>query len=297
MTYIIDRVQLNVNGEWKNTSLLVDREKILAVKPEFKQYRYMKMVANPFYMTPSYVFYTDGLPRIKSGNEYKDFFTRNFLWKGCTFLIVGLRFTKLSRLDDVVEQARKFLKKSPLDYTFALQVPATSLSVSLVRKTKRLKIPALIIEFKDVVELERIPWGWVRETLFPYNSPLIPLPADDTQADILLAAWDMIVTEEKIPHVKQTLPEHEPVPLEVLKKTGIYPKKGYLHPGGELSYNLYWLKQHETVDKEEDVDHILQENNLVVTVHKGKLVRVLQKIFYREAFGEELHINRPAFFQ
>src|SRR5690606_4295831 len=141
----------------KNTSLLVDREKILAVKPEFKQYRYMKMVANPFYMTPSYVFYTDGLPRIKSGNEYKDFFTRNFLWKGCTFLIVGLRFTKLSRLDDVVEQARKFLKKSPLDYTFALQVPATSLSVSLVRKTKRLKIPALIIEFKDVVELERIP--------------------------------------------------------------------------------------------------------------------------------------------
>lgn len=296
MTYIIDRVRLYMNGEWQNISLLVDREKILAVKPEFKQYRYMKMAARPFYMTPSYVFFLSGLPRVKSRAEYKNFFTRHFLEKGCTFLIVGLRLTRISHLSEILDAARNFLMKSPLDYTFALQVPATKLSAPLIRKTKRLKIPALLVEFNDVDELERIPWGWIREALFPYNSPLIPVPGNaKNKKDELLAAWDAIMTEEKIPHLKNTLPEQQPVPLDALKKTGIYPKKGYLHPGGELSYNFYWSKQ--THGEDRDVEHVLQEKNLVITVHKGKIVRVMKKIFYRESFGEELHINRPAFFQ
>ena len=113
--------------------------------------------------------------------------------------------------------------------------------------------------------------------------------------DDLLKAWAEIAIREKIPHIKYPLAEKQPVPLEVLKKTGIYPKKGYLHPGGELSYNLYWSEKMDQAD--ENLDHIVQEKNLIITVHKGKLVRVWNKIFYREAFGEELRVNRPAFFQ
>ena len=181
MTYIIDRVRLFMNGEWKSTSLLVDREKILAVKPEFKQYRYMKMTAKQFYMTPSHVFFTPHLPKTKNNSDYKNYFVRHFLQKGCTFLLIGLQAGRLSRLAQVLDEARILLESSPLDYTFAVQIPANKLSADWIRKAKRLKIPALLVEFNDAEELEQIPWGWIREALFPYNSPFIPKPAVETE--------------------------------------------------------------------------------------------------------------------
>lgn len=296
MTYIIERVQLYSRGEWITTSLLVEDEKILAVKPSFSKFRYMKMVAENFLMTPTHVFFTDQLPHGINHEEYKRFFINHYLFKGCTVLLVALHVNHHGALFEEIERAKEFLKQSPLDYTFVVKLPVEQLTVQFIRKTKRMKIPALLVEFNDVKELYRIPWGWIREALFPYNSPLVPAPSNNhPEQDTLLTSWGKILSREKIPHIKHPILEKQPISMDVLTKIGIYPKKGYLHPGGELSYNLYWSSSMKK--NHDDGEQVIDEKNLVITVHKGQLVRVMKKVYWKESFGEELIVDRPSFFK
>ncbi|WAA10565.1 hypothetical protein [Fervidibacillus albus] len=290
MTYIIENANLIKNDQLIRTSLLVDGEKIQSVQPSFSKYRFMKMDVKEFVMTPTHVFLIHSLPNEGEGYSKKNDLSQRFLLKGCTTVIATEKVMYLNELVEKRKNIRRFFQHTPLDYVAAVRIPSHLLTVPFIQLIKREKIPAVFVEFEDKRDLYKIPWGWIREALFPYNCPLIPIPLKDRS---LLDSWQFVMNKEKIPHIHEPLSEETPIPLEVLKKIGIYPLKGYLQTGGELSYNLFLTNMNSEIEP----TVIVERTHPAITVHKGDLIRVNKKIFYNPNKGEELIINRPSFFQ
>lgn len=98
-----------------------------------------------------------------------------------------------------------------------------------------------------------------------------------------------------IPFIPFPLQERMPLSLDVLKKIGIYPQQGDLRIGGEVDYNLY---------KKESVSRLVAETPIVdydnhvpvVTVHKGRLLKVENQIHFYPGFGMERVIRAPGMF-
>lgn len=293
MTYIIENANVLKHNQLVKTSMLVDHGKILSVKPSFPKYQYMKMNAETFLMTSTHVFYTDEFPERTSLLRRKQFFIEKFLFKGCTTVLVSAKIKYLFELEAKVQEIREFYGNSPLDFTIALQIPIENLTVPLIHQCKRAKIPAIFIEVDDRKQLYKIPWGWIREALFPYNCPFIPVINHESQKQKYLSLWQTILQREKIPFIGEPLEKYQPLPMEVLKKIGIYPLKGYLQVGGELSYNLYVPEPNNF----HEPSFINDGRNIAITVHKGDIIRVKNKIYYYPKKGEEVIIHRPSFFQ
>jgi len=290
MTYIIENANLYKNNQLYKTSLLVDNQKILSVQPTFSKYRYMKMDAKNFIMTPTNVFYCKGIPELKNYTTERNYFITQFLLKGCTTVLVSTEpIEYIYELDAKVETVRKLFSRSPLDYIIGLTIPLKLLTPELVKKCKRKKIPSLFIELNDPNELKNIPWGWIREAIFPYNFPFIPVFHNHENIEKKLTVWNAILTKEKIPHLSEMLYENKPISFPSLKKIGIYPMKGYLQVGGELTYNLYLLNENDHL-------HEINERSLTITVHKGDVIRAGNKVYYNPKKGEEIVIKRPSFF-
>lgn len=294
MTFIIENVSLYKQNELITTSLLVNNGKILSVQPSFSKYLYMKMNTSNFLMTSTSVYYADGLPQGVKTEQVKEYLSSKYIENGCTTVFVSASINDVKNVDHHIREVRNFYDHSPVDYTIAVKIPIEQFTVPFVQKCKRKRIPAIFIEFKDKRELYKVPWGWIREALFPYNSPLIPvLEKEISDKELLLHSWNTILQREKIPHIQEPISEQTPLPIDILKQIGIYPLKGYLQTGGELSYNLY-LNQ----DNKNTVDSVIQGNiTPTITVHKGKIVRAGTKVFPNVNQGEEFIINRPAFFK
>lgn len=222
MTYIIENANLYKHNQLVTTSLLVNDGKILSVQPTFSKYLYMKMNANDFLMTSTSVFYADGIPDQNEHFEIENYMTSRYLNQGCTAVLVSAEIQHVNEFDNAIEQVRQFYQNSPLDYTIAVKIHIKDFTVPFVQKCKQKKIPAIFLEFQDKRELYKIPWGWVRDALFPYNCPLIPVIGKE-QEFILLETWKSILKREKIPHIEEPLTEQTPLKLQVLKKIGIYP--------------------------------------------------------------------------
>ncbi|MFK4997765.1 hypothetical protein ACI2OX_10775 [Bacillus sp. N9] len=88
------------------------------------------------------------------------------------------------------------------------------------------------------------------------------------------------------------LDEHTPLQEKTLKKMGLYPNRGILRVGGEVSYNLYWKDR--CADGQSEVE--VQQLQLAVSVHKGKFLYTDPHSHFHSGFGEELVINQTALF-
>ena len=101
--------------------------------------------------------------------------------------------------------------------------------------------------------------------------------------------------KEKIPAIYEEIKESRPLSRAILKKTGIFPQKANLQSGCELSYNLYH-KSVKTNQLDEDGLFSTQNENLAVTVDKGRVLRAGNEVYYRPGKGENVIINTPGFF-
>ncbi|EIJ78673.1 hypothetical protein PB1_13984 [Bacillus methanolicus PB1] len=297
MTYIISNANLLFNGKLQKISFLVKRSQVVSVKNNFNKFRFMQMDLGQYLMTPSYVFFDQNLPVKQPFPEMKEYFINHFILKGCTTVFTLESISYEYELINKVKRMKAKLAGSPIDFVLGVKIPLNLLTVTFIRHCKKEKIPALFIEITKIDELFTIPWGWIREAMFPYNSPLIPVfqienTRDRKQAKFI---WSQLMKQEKLPFIDEELTEHEPLPVSVLKKTGIYPLKSYLHQGGEVSYNLYLNSRKITMIEELDLFHY-HNDRLLVTVHKGNVIRAGSNVFYRPGFGEDVTVKTPSYF-
>ena len=63
----------------------------------------------------------------------------------------------------------------------------------------------------------------------------------------------------------------------------------------EVSYNLY-LKVREIMNVDEVTLFHYHSDRLVVTVHKGKVVRAGEKVLFKPGNGEYVRVRTPSYF-
>jgi hypothetical protein len=297
MTYIIENANVLDDRTITTTSFLIRKNKIASVLPSVKRLTHMRMDAKSFIMTPTYVFYDQQISDELPFQELKQYFLEKFIKMGCTTLLTTVDIEYESQFSLHLKRKQTLLNTSPIDYIIAVKIPVRMLTPSFIRKCKMEKIPAIFVVIQNPSELLSVPWGWLRDALFPYNCPLIPIFNIQTKKELKQANdnWCRITTNEKIPSLKYELQASIPISKQHLAKMGIYPIKSSLLHGGELSYNMYLMENESRQVEEMDLFHY-HNHRLVITMHKGKMIRAGEKTLFRSGFGELVKVKIPSFY-
>jgi hypothetical protein len=297
MEYIIENANILKKTELTKSSLLIKGNHIAAKYAQIHHKKLMKMNAESFIMTPSYVLLDSSIPLNASFQEFRKYMIENFLLKGCTTLLTYISVSYESDLMKKINDTKTALNSSPIDFLIGVKIPIRLLTPSFIRQCKKEKVPAIFIDVDDLDELEKIPWGWIREALFPYNCPLVPIISNNIKKDAkrALSKWKVIMEIGKIPAILEELSENQPLSLLVLNKIGLYPQKASLLHGAELSYNLF-LKGREIMNVDEVALFLYHSNRLVVTVNKGKVIRAGEEVLFKPGYGEYVRVRTPSYF-
>ncbi|XJZ26038.1 hypothetical protein ACF5W4_11565 [Bacillota bacterium Lsc_1132] len=297
MAYIIENANILKDHGLLTKSILIKENRIDGIQNSFKQYRFMKMNAEPFILTPSYVLLDTKLPLASSFQQFKAYMVEHFLLKGCTTLLMYVNVSFQSELSKKVNELKTALISSPIDFLIGVRIPLKLVTPQFIRICKKERIPAIFVEVKDKQELEAIPWSWIREALFPYNSPLVPIFLGENRKSVKESQkrWTEILLKEKIPALFEEMEENVPLSAAVLNKIGIYSKKSSLNHGAEVSYNLY-VKSKEINNVDTKQLFLYHSDRLVITVQKGKIVRAGKEVQFKPGNGEYVKVVTPAYF-
>jgi hypothetical protein len=295
MTYIIENIHILNNGQLNRTSLIVEMGRISYKNQAVSRYNFMRMNGDSFIMTPTHVILDSQIPFHQSYQLQKEYYMEQFINKGCTTLLTYVEIQYESELQQKINQFEKYLLNCPIDYVMGVQIPLRLLTPSFIRECKKRKIPAIFVKIEQGEALNQISWGWIKQALFPYNSVLIPIFANKTIEEQGKIIWNQIMSKEKISCITEELKEHQPISKNILAKVGIFPIKASLFQGSEVSYNLYqW--DHTYIGGNDEEFYKANENKLLVTVHKDKVIRAGEKMYFILENGEYVKIKVPSFF-
>ncbi|MGD6966809.1 hypothetical protein ACQCVP_10290 [Rossellomorea vietnamensis] len=296
MAYIIENVPCIEYDRRRDITMLIQDNRIRSINSNFKRYTIPRMNVSPFLMSPVHVMADLELPDFLKFDHFKSYFTTEFIMKGCTTLVTSFSIDYQSELKANLRRLRTSLLSSPIDYVIVLRCKARLITPELIRCLKRNKIPAVFIEFSTEEDLRNIAWGWVKEALYGYPlvfCPLISSEIDKRKRDRLVNSWQEILSDQGIPHIQSPISTKKPMPLQILKKIGIFPLKGNFMVGGEISYNLYESPASEIVAH---CQSFLYDNHmLILTVNKGKVLMSNGRCFFQPGIGEELIIKNPGY--
>ncbi|WP_028391546.1 hypothetical protein [Bacillus cihuensis] len=285
--YIMDHVKLFQNDEISIKSIVVKGNKVDSIHNSVNQLRMMKQNLDNFIMSPitTTVFNELNLPAKLSLYE-------QHVLKGIGVILIPVTIAYEYRLTSRLEEIRKLMKVSPLDYLLAIKVSQKIVSPKLMQRCKKERIPAVFVEITDLDELTQLPWSWIRQYSFPFNPTFIPIFRLETAIEKAKEIWSKIMIDAKLSHSKEPLIEGAPIANQTLKKIGLYPIKGYLRNNGELSYNLFHSSHIAS-----DFNGISEGeyDKLIVTMLKGKVVRAGTRISLSETEGSEIKIKIPGF--
>jgi len=297
MTYIIENANVLDDQAITTTHFLIKQNKIASRPASVNKLTHIRMDAKSFIMTPTSVMFNQQVPEDMPFHQLKQYFLDSFIKKGCTTLLTTAQIQLESEFLLKIKQKRSQLNTSPIDYIIGVKIPVQLLTPSFIRKCKKEKIPVVFVKIDDLSELSSIPWGWVREAMFPYNAPLVPIFGNRSSKELIKSTdlWRKITANEKIPSLQNELTEFIPIAKQDLAKIGIYPLKSNLLHGGELSYNMYLMGNESRQVEEMSLFHY-HNHRLVLTMHKGKMIRVGDKTSFCSGFGEQVMINKPSFY-
>ncbi|MED3625286.1 hypothetical protein [Neobacillus thermocopriae] len=297
MAYIIENANILKNNKIILRSFLIDNNRITTIHNRSENYQFIRMNFEQFIMTPTFVVLHSNIPSTNTFQEMKQFMIENFLRKGSTTLLTYIKVIYEDELAAKLKEFKMKLNSSPVDIMIGVRIPIRLVTPSFIRKCKKEKIPAIFVELSGQDELEAVPWGWIKDALFPYNCPLIPVISSlqKKERKTVLLKWKETVIKEKIPAIYEELKENEPLPVKVLNQIGLYPHKGSLLNGTELSYNLYFQSREIKNVDEQTLFHY-HGDRLAVTVHRGKIVRAGSKVIFMPGYGEFVEVRKPSFF-
>jgi len=297
MGYIIENANILKDTQLTKCSLMIKDNAIASRDICSRRLQVMKMNAENYIMTPAFVQFDSKIPLQKSFHELKSYIINQFLLKGSTTLLYYAEVTVESELNKKIKEIKTALISSPIDFVIGVKITPQLLTPSFIRKCKKEKTPAIFVTISDVRELDSVPWGWIKEALFPYNCPLIPTISNDNKKEEKksLSKWKEVMEKEKIPALLEEIPEGQPLSSTVLNKLGIYPDKSSLLHGTELSYNLFNKSREINIVDEVSLFHY-HCDRLIVTVHKGKVIRAGEKVIYKPGYGEYVRVRTPSYF-
>jgi len=294
MVYIIDKAKIISDIGSKTRSLLVKNNVIREMKKELPQFKCIRMNASSLWMSPAHVMVDLHFPLVAPDSIKKNYFTTHFLQHGCSTLITACKINFPFQLDTQLKKMREELMNSPIDYVIGVQVPIEKLSVALIHLIKKNKIPLIFVSIKSINQIVNIAWAWIKQALFPNQPLFVPIlhPTFKGDRTEVLQIWRDKLTNNNIPHMSDEIKEKTPLSMEEIKKIGLYPKRGNIHVGGEVSYNLYLPSNN--IDDQCNISY--DKLNLAVMVMRGQIIKIRNEVNFIPGFGRNLFIKRPSLF-
>ncbi|WP_462412028.1 hypothetical protein [Neobacillus sp. Marseille-QA0830] len=297
MAYIIENARILKNKQLITRSFLIREGQIAAIESNLNRYSLIKMKLEPFIMTPPYILFNTNISPHEPFQGLKQFITDQFILKGCTTFLTCVKICNENELTSKITEMKTLMYSSPIDFLIGIRVPVRLITQSFIRKCKREKVPAIFLEVHHANDLETIPWSWIKDAMFPFNSPFIPIIscAEKKEVKRVLSKWKEVMTKEKLPAVLEEMQENMPLSKIILNKIGIYPHKASLMNGTELSYNLYSYSNE--IGRVEEADLFqYHRDRLMVTVHRGKVIRSGKEVSFKPGFGEHVKVKTPSYF-
>lgn len=286
MPYIIEKISLFENANLKETNIVVKKNVIYSRDTSVKKVNFIRlqldkhiMIASESVLGSLEEWQTDGL-----------IYAEKMLNLGSTTVIFPVDVAHEYQIKQNMESARTLLEHFPLDYVLILRMRVSLIKPSVVRYCRMNYIPAVIVVINDLIELQRVSWSWIREAVFPYK--LVFLPCFNKRNHHQYTYWGELLKESEISHTPESLPIHEHLPKSTLKLLGLYPFKGVIRSGGEVSYNIIKEIDYKCLINSERTYY----DKIEFTVFKNEVVRSGADITLPTGKGEELIIKVPGYF-
>lgn len=287
MSFIMDNVHLVNDINVQVTSLLVEDKRIASMRKSFPYYRHTRMDTTPFIMTPTKVIYDATIGANCSINEFRQL-QEKYLSKGATTLITSFEPPFLHLFEKTVRTRRKELYNSVLDYVLLLTCPIEKLTIDWIRACQIYGIPAINVKISGdmLSRMDMNKWRWFKEVV--RFSPIMFLPSfeisDEKRRRKWEQWWENKMSGYFLPYSNEPLQQGLDVSLQNLKKIGVYPKRGKVRVGGELSYNLFY--KNSLVDETSSL--LYDDSTLALTILRGQAIYINGKVNYSPGFGEEI---------
>ncbi|WP_338776781.1 hypothetical protein [Metabacillus sp. FJAT-52054] len=286
MAYIIDQVTLWNEGKMRRVSISVEKNRFRLIRDDLKRSLYPRMNLEEYIMTPGYIF-LDTMEEGHSFSAYKQHMT-GLTAKGCTAIISAVSVSRKRELEDKVKKRRQLLVNSSADYYLAVTCPLKALTPTLIFELKKQGIAILFAEISSDLPFTQFNWQMLRDSLYLNSITIIPVwKSEEPKAE---KQWYQFMKKIGIPVLPHALAPLKPLPAADLMKLGIYPEKGLIRPDGDVDYNLY--RKTCLSDSVETIPLLDYDSHIpTITIHRGRVVKALDRIFFHPGRGEERHIS------
>jgi hypothetical protein len=295
MTYIIDRANLRKEREIVQCSFAIKNNRIDYVSPHMNNLKFIKMDVSEYVLTPGHIMLDFQIENLKTFSELKVYMKNNLINKGCTTVLTVFNIDFESQITQKLKKLKHVLINSPIDYCIGIKIQIKSLTPDLIRQCKKNKIPVIFLSLSEH-EIDSVAWAWIRDALYPYYPCLVPIWKENyskTKLRRITDYWVELCKREQIPTIPYLPSTNTPISLNELRRIGIYPLKGDIRIGGDVDYNLYEKKDVE-FDNLNQVNYDIVKP--IITVHKGRNIKVGDNFFINPGFGQEVSIKVPGYF-
>lgn len=286
MPYILENITLYENSKFKKTNFVVKGDTIYSRDTPVRKMNFIRLQLDKHIIIATETVIGDLKEWLADGLEYVE----RIVLLGSTTVVFPVDVKYEYQVKQELSKAREQLNNFPLDYVLVLRLSARLIKPSIVRFCKQQCIPAIILNVENELELQKIAWCWIKDAVFPYNLTFIP---SFTRRREYLSCWRQCMDEANLSHSREPLTTHQPLTKDILKKIGLYPYKGILRIGGEISYNI--LK--ENSKKCLITNDTTYYDKIEFTIFKNEVIRFNGQVDFSTAVGTEMKIKVPGFFQ
>ncbi|MFC0523161.1 hypothetical protein ACFFGV_06065 [Pontibacillus salicampi] len=252
----------------------------------------MELNTVPFWVSPGKVYVDVEFPLYRT--EYFIPIVRRYLYRGCTTLIVQVPIITEKNLQQTFYSHLEQLDGIALDYMAVPRVSLTKLSTSMVLFFGRHKIPFIIVEVTDKKQLLEKEWQWIAQAQHPSFIPIVPVFSFNDSSSFSYKEWLTLMEEHQVRTLPSPITE-EPLSLENLKATGIFPTKGEFIYQGDADYNIYpAYEQQEQIEGNEQMFY--HKAIPYVTVIRGQVIRAHLELDDYNGYGKYQTISIPNHF-
>ncbi|MBS2969398.1 hypothetical protein J9317_11540 [Metabacillus sp. KIGAM252] len=286
MAYILDQVTLWNEGKICRVSISVEDNRFRLIRDDLNRSIYLRMNLEEYIMTPGHVF-LDTMEEGISFSAYKKHMTDLLLAKGCTAIISAVPVSRVRELKQKVKMRRQLLVNSSADYYIAVKCPLRALTPSLIYEAKKHGIAIMFAEISSDLPFTQFNWQQLRDSL--YLNPITIVPVWKGTEPKAEKQWYKFMKKIGIPVLPHALAPLKPLPSADLMNLGIYPEKGLIRPDGDVDYNLY--KKTGLSDSVETRPLLDYDSHIpTITIHRGRVVKALDRIYFHPGSGEEKNI-------
>ncbi len=283
MPYIIEKIMLYENEQIKHCDLVVKNNVIYSRDISVRQMKFIRLNMDKHIIIATESVFGNLEQWRREGLEY----AKKMVLIGATTIIFPVDVKSERQLKATFQKVREELASFPLDYVLAIRIPFSSLNPKLIRLCRLLHIPICVVMMNGQENFRSIMWKEIREAVFPYK--LVFIPQCDGQN---LIEWNQFMNNEWLSFHDKSLIEATGISKSFLKKIGIYPHKGILRSGGDVTYNVLQESDKEYLMNED----LIYYDKIEYTVFKNNVIRVGKEVVFTKNAGEELVIKVPGFF-